>query len=698
MLRKWMLALALLLCACACAQGAYDEIRDLGSGYTAVGSGGKWGVISAEGVTILPIENDIVYLGPEGELIYYRDDEVWSLQLEGDFAEPAAAQLVVEPARTVEPAPTRLSPDPDAPYHMLSGNRGDYVIAHKIIDKESLVNGYTAGEGYQGIANRDGEIILPCRFDGIEFNDTNDGGRLYCSNGEDSSYMYFRLDGNEISFYAKDADGSEIPLPDWSGNWGEVIPLDSQPVTYLAALPADSERSGWALLDAQGKPKNHRYLETLRDFSMDIAAVRQNGLWGYLRRDGSWLLKPQFSHAYPFDETRRTATITTGSKWGVIDSSGAYTIQPQYDQLYTIGYVGDCYYKVGMVNPGMEDISYSIHDDVYSWGIIDAAGKTILPIAYDGFDGESEDGTIIAERDGKKTLYQLTKDGVVEVQEYAPKIRVEDYMPMEGKKVAKLREEPTLARRASADHGHPRINAPQELFPLAAAIVEAVYPAKSLNGETFSLREGQNVCYYLNEKTVDIAFCIGSPEEMVRYNGEMEDYRFIPVAREALVFYALEDLRAELTADELRSIYSGKTTAWTAFSTPCEIIPYQPLYDSAAQDAMQVFMDEAQLMPAPQISRDVGGWEPVVENAPFRTVEGGVGYTLKKIWDDNPMKGLTALPIDGKLPGEEGYPATAEVYMAVRADEDNPNVQALIDWALSEQGQKLVEKAGYMEK
>ena len=32
------------------------------------------------------------------------------------------------------------------------------------------------------------------------------------------------------------------------------------------------------------------------------------------------------------------------------------------------------------------------------------------------------------------------------------------------------------------------------------------------------------------------------------------------------------------------------------------------------------------------------------------------------------------------------------------ADWDNPNVQALIDWVLSEQGQKLVEKAGYMEK
>jgi phosphate transport system substrate-binding protein len=168
------------------------------------------------------------------------------------------------------------------------------------------------------------------------------------------------------------------------------------------------------------------------------------------------------------------------------------------------------------------------------------------------------------------------------------------------------------------------------------------------------------------------------------------------VAREALVFYALKDLHMELTADDVRSIYSGEITAWTAFSTPCEIIPYQSLYDSAAQSAMQVFMGEEKLMRAPQISRDVGGWEPVVENAPFRTVKGGVGYTLKKLWDDNPMKGLTALPIDGKLPGEEGYPAKAEVYMAVRADEDNSNVQALIDWVLSDQGQELVEKAGYV--
>jgi phosphate transport system substrate-binding protein len=40
------------------------------------------------------------------------------------------------------------------------------------------------------------------------------------------------------------------------------------------------------------------------------------------------------------------------------------------------------------------------------------------------------------------------------------------------------------------------------------------------------------------------------------------------------------------------------------------------------------------------------------------------------------------------------YPYASEFY-AITAGTDNPNVNTLIEWILSEQGQYLIEKTGY---
>jgi phosphate transport system substrate-binding protein len=59
------------------------------------------------------------------------------------------------------------------------------------------------------------------------------------------------------------------------------------------------------------------------------------------------------------------------------------------------------------------------------------------------------------------------------------------------------------------------------------------------------------------------------------------------------------------------------------------------------------------------------------------------------------------LSLNGVYPSAENirngsYPVVARFYAIYRADNDNPNIPLLIDWLLSEEGQKLIEASGYV--
>jgi len=42
------------------------------------------------------------------------------------------------------------------------------------------------------------------------------------------------------------------------------------------------------------------------------------------------------------------------------------------------------------------------------------------------------------------------------------------------------------------------------------------------------------------------------------------------------------------------------------------------------------------------------------------------------------------------------YPFCSTLYAVTRKGEENPNVQVLLDWILSDQGMSLIEKTGYV--
>lgn len=77
-------------------------------------------------------------------------------------------------------------------------------------------------------------------------------------------------------------------------------------------------------------------LEEARSFSEGLAAVKQNGAWGYLDRRGAVVVRPRYTRAYDFHDG--FATMRMGDKRGFLwrDDRGqiAEFVAPQYEDVW----------------------------------------------------------------------------------------------------------------------------------------------------------------------------------------------------------------------------------------------------------------------------------------------------------------------------------------------------------------------------
>lgn len=91
----------------------------------------------------------------------------------------------------------------------------------------------------------------------------------------------------------------------------------------------------------------------------------------------------------------------------------------------------------------------------------------------------------------------------------------------------------------------------------------------------------------------------------------------------------------------------------------------------------------------------------IKEVAQYANEKGAIGYSFRYFLEElNQEQGVKMLSIDGVYPSLENiengtYPLTSNVCVTTRKDEQNPNVQKMIDFVLSEDGQEIIRKTGY---
>ena len=284
----------------------------------------------------------------------------------------------------------------------------------------------------------------------------------------------------------------------------------------------------------------------------------------------------------------------------------------------------------------------------------------------------------------------------------AQMIDVGSYLPHEdGSKLPKMEASLKLT-----DH-LPVLDGAAALVPVYAAVIENVYPvgcvtyeggrfsADNYYGENFA---ADSAMQYKNtvrgyqaivDGTTDILFCAGPSAEQMWYAEEKGvELVYVPVGLEAFVFFVNEQHPVDnLTVEQIRKIYACDYTNWSEVGGPNRIInPVTRLEGSGSQTAFESVM----------------GGQKIGKKSPLAITGASIGFSFRYYMDgivgNDTVKMIS---LNGVYPSAENiqnrtYPIVTQFYAIYRKDNDNPNIPILIEWLLSDEGQRLIEETGYV--
>lgn len=252
----------------------------------------------------------------------------------------------------------------------------------------------------------------------------------------------------------------------------------------------------------------------------------------------------------------------------------------------------------------------------------------------------------------------------------------------------------------------PALDGATALYPVYSAFVRAVYPEGGYPhedpDESKVVVSKTNGAYErLAEHETDMIFAAGPSDKQLSELGPERE--LTPIGKEAFVFFVHErNPVTSLTVEELRNIYSGQITNWKEVGgRNQDMIAFQRPEGSGSQTGLQKMMDGTPIMEPPTDQR-VTGMGGVIEKASnYRNHRNAIGFSYRYFATEMVENhGIKLLKINGVNPHVKSiqngeYPLTSEFY-AITNGTRNPHIEPFLEWILSEQGQGLIEKTGYV--
>ncbi|MFD1037685.1 PstS family phosphate ABC transporter substrate-binding protein [Virgibacillus byunsanensis] len=266
----------------------------------------------------------------------------------------------------------------------------------------------------------------------------------------------------------------------------------------------------------------------------------------------------------------------------------------------------------------------------------------------------------------------------------------------------------TLEEPASIefDGDLPVLDGATALYPVYSAFANATYPEMEYDVYESEVMANKTPNAYKNitNGRVDVIFAAGPSERQLQYADQKEvELNLTPIGREAFVFFVHSDNPVEgLTLQEIQDIYAGTIKNWKEVGGKDEEIrAFQRPDDSGSQTALENLMEDKALMEAPtdDIVSGMGGI--IEQTSNYKNYKNAIGYSFRYFSMDMVENDkIKHIEVDGVMPSKETirtgeYPLSSEFY-AITAVSENLNVPPFIDWILSEEGQSLIERTGYV--
>lgn len=258
----------------------------------------------------------------------------------------------------------------------------------------------------------------------------------------------------------------------------------------------------------------------------------------------------------------------------------------------------------------------------------------------------------------------------------------------------------------------PRIDGATGLYPLYAAIAQAVYPKMDYyphylpDGVESLVRCSKTPQAYENliDGKVDVIFVAGPSDKQLALAKEKGvELKLTPIGKEAFVFFVnAENKLDNLSVEQIRQIYAGKITNWREVGGNNDSIrAFQRPEGSGSQTALQRIMGDIPLMQAPREDVPAGMGGIINRVANYRNYKNGLGYSFlffaTQMVDNKEIK---LLSIDGVAANHDNirsgkYPF-AKAFYAVTTQHETEETRKLIDWITSAQGKELIRKSGFV--
>ena len=243
----------------------------------------------------------------------------------------------------------------------------------------------------------------------------------------------------------------------------------------------------------------------------------------------------------------------------------------------------------------------------------------------------------------------------------------------------------------------PVLDCAAALYPVEAGIARSLYPEEAAEFDrgtgdyteksAIRMRNTRGAYRAIADGDADLLLCAAPSEEQLAYAAEKGvTLRLTPVGREAFVFLVNEkNPVSDLTEAQVKDIFAGKIRFWDQVGGAHRpISPVQRNKGSGSQTRMLKFMDGTPI--APDLFGPIGGT---------------IGFSFRfYVSDLAAHSGVKMLSLNGVAPTAEhvadgSYPLVNPFYAVTRDGEENPNVEALLAFLLSEKGQELISLAGY---
>ncbi|MBQ4002210.1 MAG: substrate-binding domain-containing protein, partial [Lachnospiraceae bacterium] len=250
---------------------------------------------------------------------------------------------------------------------------------------------------------------------------------------------------------------------------------------------------------------------------------------------------------------------------------------------------------------------------------------------------------------------------------------------------------------------YPKVDGSTATKPLAKAFQEALTGEKDV--EINHSKTGKAYTKLVDGE-VDLILVVEPSEDNKAYADEKKvTLKLSKVANEGFVFFVNKRNPVNsLTADQIRKIYSGEITNWKEVGgLDAEIVAFQRPVNSGSQTGMESIVMGDTPLTEPVTERIAGSMEDIIDViSAFDGGENAIGYSY--YYYANTMylgENIKMIGVDGIMPNntticDMEYPFLTAYYAVTREGDESDRTKDLLNYMLSEYGQKDVLKAGYV--